>query len=62
MDDFTQSEADAHLLMVKFSDDELERASDQQQSSNLAILLTVVDLPRVGTGRREVAEQIRCIG
>jgi hypothetical protein len=33
MDDFTQSEADAQLLMVKCSDDELERAaSDQQQA------------------------------
>jgi hypothetical protein len=38
MDDFAQSEADAQLLVVKFSDDELERAaiSDLPQAVSTA--------------------------
>jgi hypothetical protein len=36
MDDFIQSEADALLLMVNFSDDEVERAAATEHAQGVA--------------------------
>ena len=49
--DCAQTEADVQLLVVKFLDDQLEMGRKRLVATgNLAVPLTVVDLPQVGQG------------